>query len=78
MLNLIFCSIGIGIISTIIYIIINKNNSRDNNDYIKIFTIISFVSLLILFITKGSNSSEIVLKGGPPINSSNINNVPPF
>jgi hypothetical protein len=78
MINYLLCSSGISLVSTIIYLIINNKKEVDRNEYVKIFCIIMFVSLLILFITGGSSQS-VVLKGGVTNNiSSNIHNTPPF
>uniref|UniRef100_A0A6C0BUT6 Uncharacterized protein n=1 Tax=viral metagenome TaxID=1070528 RepID=A0A6C0BUT6_9ZZZZ len=79
MINYLLCSSGISLVSTIIYLIINNKKEVDRNEYVKIFCIIMFVSLLILFIT-GGNSQSVVLKGAGVTNniSSNIHNTPPF
>ena len=80
MLNYLLYGSGIGMISTFIYAILNNSNSYKDNtmEYSKIFCIIMFVSILILFITSGSSSQSIVLTGGSSVPSKSFNNSPPF
>ena len=72
---------GISGISTGIYAVLtydkdNINNQKDKSEYGIIFSTILFVSIIILYITGGSNQSLI------PKNNMNtkthINNTPPF
>ena len=46
-------------------------------EYSKIFCIIMFVSILILFITSGSSNQSIIQSGGT-LPSKSYNNDPPF
>ena len=71
--------LGISGVSTGVYAAFTseyeENKYKDRkNEYLCIFGIILFVSVLILFITS-SKSESIVLKGG---GMSPINNKPPF
>jgi len=77
MSNYLLYGVGIGTISTFLYAILNNNTThpRDNTmEHGKIFCIIVFVSILILYITGGSTQS-ITKKG---ITSSTFNSTPPF
>ena len=52
-------SIGIGILSTVIYAILyneKENINNKNNEYMKIFSIVLSVSFLILFIFSGDST----------------------
>ena len=73
--------VGISGISTGIYAVLtydkdNINNQKDKSEYGIIFSTILFVSIIILYITGGSNQSLI------PKNNMNtkthMNNTPPF
>jgi hypothetical protein len=71
--------LGISGVSTGVYAAFTseyeENKYKDRkNEYLCIFCIILFVSVLILFVTS-SKSESIVLKGG---GMSPINNKPPF
>lgn len=79
MLNYLLYGFGIGLISTFIYAIMNNSNMYKDNtmEYSKIFCIIMFVSILILFITSGSSNQSIVQSGGT-LSSKSYNNSPPF
>jgi len=81
MLNYILYGFGIGTVSTFIYAILNNSNPYEDNtmDYSKIFCIIMFVSILILFITSGGSSSQSVAHiGGASLPPKSFNNSPPF
>ena len=80
MLNYLLYGSGIGMISTFIYAILNNSDPYKDNtmEYSKIFCIIMFVSILILFITSGGSSQSIVHTGGSSLPPKSFNNSPPF
>ena len=79
MFNYLLYGSGIGLVSTFIYALMNNSDKHKDNtmEYSKIFCIIMFVSILILFITSGSSSQSIV-QSGSTLPSKSYNNSPPF
>lgn len=79
MFNYLLYGSGIGLVSTFIYALMNNSDKYKDNtmEYTKIFCIIMFVSILILFITSGSSGQSIVQSGGS-LPSKSYNNSPPF
>ena len=79
MINYLLYGLGIGLVSTFIYAILNENQFKGYNNYSeygKICCIIMIVSILILFITSG-NSNQSLIKTKESSTKS-YNNSPPF
>lgn len=78
MFNYLLYGSGIGLVSTFIYSLMNNSDRHKDNtmEYSKIFCIIMFVSILILFLTSGSGQS--IVQSGGTLPSKSYNNSPPF
>ena len=72
--------IGIGTVSTGLYAVLTDDKNKEDKDkkmeYSIIFSIVLFVSIIILYISGGNNQSIVIKEGG--VTKPSINNTPPF